>query len=112
MQRKKKCLTIPVVVSCAAWLLCLTAGFGVISAAEPQFGKEISESGSAESQTSDAEETPVIGPRTDKLLRAMGDYLKTAKQFTFHTENTYDDLLPSGQKIQYSASNWRLYKSI
>jgi hypothetical protein len=35
----------------------------------------------------------------------MGDYLKAAKQFSFHAEITFDDMLPSGQKIQYTASN-------
>ena len=35
----------------------------------------------------------------------MGDYLETAKQFSFHAEITFDDIMPSGQKIQYSASN-------
>jgi len=72
-------------------LLCWSADFGVISAEEPQ--------------KSEAEDTPVIGPRTDKLLRAMGDYLKTAKQVSFHAEITFDEILPSGQKIQYSASD-------
>jgi hypothetical protein len=90
MLRKKKRLNILVIIS-TTLLLCWAAGFGLISADE--------------SKTSEVEDTPVVGPRTDKLLRAMGDYLKTAKQFSFHAEITFDDMLPSGQKIQYSASN-------
>ena len=88
--RKKKPLNILVVVI-AALLLCWTAGFGITSAEE--------------SKTSEAEKTPIVGPRTDKLLRAMGEYLKTANQLSFHAEITFDDMLLSGQKIQYSASN-------
>ena len=79
------------VAVCMTFLLCWSAGFCVISAEE--------------SQKSEAEDTPVVGPRTDKLLRSMGDYLKTAKQLSFHAEITFDDMLLSGQKIQYSASN-------
>jgi len=90
MLRKKKPLNILVVVS-AALLLYWAAGFGLISADE--------------SKSSEAEKTPIIGPRTDKLLRAMGEYLKTANQLSFHAEITFDDILPSGQKIQSSASN-------
>ena len=90
MLRKKICLTTLAVVS-AIFLLCWVAGCGVISVAE--------------TQSTEAEEMPVIDPRTDKLLQAMGDYLKTAKQYSFHAEITFDELLPSGQKIQYAASN-------
>jgi hypothetical protein len=90
MPRDKNHIKILAVVSIAL-LLCWSACFNVIRAEE--------------SKTSEAEDTPVVGPRTDKLLRAMGEYLKTAKQFSFHAEITFDDMLPSGQKIQYSASN-------
>lgn len=90
MPRDKNHIKILAVVSIAL-LLCWSACSNVIRAEE--------------SKTSEAEDTPVVGPRTDKLLRAMGEYLKTAKQFSFHAEITFDDMLPSGQKIQYSASN-------
>ncbi len=90
MPRDNKHIKILSVV-CITLLLCWSACSNVIRADE--------------SQSSEAEETTVIGPRTDKLLRAMGEYLKTAKQFSFHAEITFDDMLPSGQKIQYSASN-------
>ena len=35
----------------------------------------------------------------------MSDYLKAAKQFSFHAEISYDDLLPSGQKLQLAATD-------
>jgi hypothetical protein len=48
---------------------------------------------------------PVIGQQADRLLRQMSDYLKVANQFSFHADIVYDDLLPSGQKIQLAASD-------
>lgn len=47
----------------------------------------------------------VVDPRADRLLRAMGDYLKAAKEFSFHAEVTFDDTQASGQKIQFGATN-------
>jgi len=48
--------------------------------------------------------TPIINPQADKLLREMGEYLKSAQQFSFQAEITFDDVLPSGQKIQFGAT--------
>lgn len=47
----------------------------------------------------------VVAPIADQLLRMMGDFLKESEQFTFHAKITFDDLLPTGQKIQYAATN-------
>lgn len=46
---------------------------------------------------------PGVDPRVDRIFRVMSDHLKNAGEFVFEAEITYDDLLPSGQKIQYSA---------
>jgi hypothetical protein len=51
------------------------------------------------------EEAVVVDPRADRLLRAMGDYLKAAKEFSFHAEITFDDVQASGRKIQFRATN-------
>ena len=50
-------------------------------------------------------EAVVVDPRADRLLRAMGDYLKAAKEFSFRAEITFDDIQASGQKIQFGATN-------
>jgi hypothetical protein len=50
-------------------------------------------------------QSPVIGEQADRFLRQMSDQLKASKQFSFHAEIAYDDLLPSGQKLQLSASH-------
>ncbi len=58
-----------------------------------------------EAQPVETVETPVIGARTDKLLKAMGNYLKSSQQFSFHADITFDEVMPSRQKIQYAASS-------
>ncbi len=50
-----------------------------------------------------AEPTP-IEPRVDQLLKATAEYLKTAEQYTFHADITVDDVLSTGQKLQFAAS--------
>jgi hypothetical protein len=45
---------------------------------------------------------PGVDPRVDTILRSMGDYLKTAREFSFKTTVNYDQVLESGQKILYA----------
>ncbi len=49
-------------------------------------------------------DAPVMEARTEELLRKMCDTLKTAKQLSFQAGITYDEVLSSGQKLQYAAS--------
>ncbi len=44
-----------------------------------------------------------ISPEADKLLKQMSDTLGAAGAFTFHANVLFDHVLPSGQKIQFSA---------
>ena len=90
MLRKQKFLIVLTVIS-AVSLLCLSVSRGIISAEE--------------ALSIETEEKPVIDSRTDKLLKAMGNYLKSSEQFSFHANITFDDLTPSRQKIQYSSSS-------
>ncbi len=46
---------------------------------------------------------PVVAEQADQLLKQMGAYIGSAEQFTFHADITFDHVLPSGQKLQYSA---------
>ena len=87
MLRRQKQLFILTVI-CTVFLLCLSASHGIISADETLHAE--------------TEEKPVIDSRTDKLLKAMGDYLKSSEQFSFHAEINFDDLISRGQKIQYA----------
>jgi hypothetical protein len=47
---------------------------------------------------------PVVAAEASRLLQQMGAYLGSAEQFTFHADITFDHVLPSGQKLQFSAS--------
>src|SRR5208283_2142306 len=47
---------------------------------------------------------PVVAKPADRLLRQMGEYVGSADQFTFHADILFDHVLPSGQKLQYAAS--------
>ncbi len=45
-----------------------------------------------------------LDPRVDQILRAMGNYLKTASEFSFETEVTFDQVLSDGQKLEFGRS--------
>src|SRR5262245_59986955 len=47
--------------------------------------------------------TPIVEERADQLLKQMGAYIGSAEQFTFHADITFDHVLPSGQKLQFTA---------
>ena len=47
---------------------------------------------------------PAVAEQADQLLKQMGAYIGSAEQFTFHADITFDHVLPSGQKLQYSAT--------
>ena len=43
-------------------------------------------------------------PRASDVLRKMTETLQAAKAFSFHAEINFDDVLPSGFKIQYAGA--------
>jgi hypothetical protein len=47
---------------------------------------------------------PAIAEQADRLLKEMGAYIGSANEFTFHADVTFDHVLPSGQKLQFSAA--------
>ena len=47
---------------------------------------------------------PAIAPAADRVLKEVGAYIGTAPQFIFHADVTFDHVLPSGQKLQFAAS--------
>ena len=71
-------------------LLALLLGFAVMPATEA---------------ASNAPAAPSIEEEAKTLIQAMSDYLRSAKSFSFKAEVQFDDLLPSGQKITFSAQN-------
>jgi len=45
-----------------------------------------------------------VDPAATQILKQMTDYLGSLKQFSVHTENTLEDLLDSGQRIDIDVS--------
>ena len=45
-----------------------------------------------------------MDPLAGRLMKEMGDFLRSADEFSFHAEITYDELVPPDGKLQYSAS--------
>ena len=45
-----------------------------------------------------------VAEQASLALRQMATYVGSAEQFTFHADITFDHVLPSGQKVQFSAS--------
>jgi hypothetical protein len=45
-----------------------------------------------------------VETHADRLLKEMGDYLKSADAFTFHAESSYDSIDHTGQKIRYGGT--------
>jgi hypothetical protein len=46
-----------------------------------------------------------IDPDALQVLKGMTDYLGSLQRFSMHTENTYEDVLETGQKIQFHFSS-------
>jgi hypothetical protein len=53
-----------------------------------------------------AKEEPArfVGQRADRLLRQMADYLRAQPRFTVEAELLFDEVLPSGQKLQLAGT--------
>jgi hypothetical protein len=47
---------------------------------------------------------PAVAKPADRLIKEMSAYVGSANEFTFHADVTFDHVLPSGQKLQFSAA--------
>ncbi|HUL88816.1 MAG TPA: DUF2092 domain-containing protein [Pseudolabrys sp.] len=47
---------------------------------------------------------PAVAEAADRLLKQMGAYIGSAERFTFHADVMFDHVLPTGQKLQFSAT--------
>jgi len=47
---------------------------------------------------------PAVAEQADQLLKEMSAYIGSANEFTFHADITFDHVLPSRQKLQFSAA--------
>jgi hypothetical protein len=46
-------------------------------------------------------QSPAVEPEATRILKRMTDYLGSLQRFSLDTENTFEDVLVSGQKIQH-----------
>jgi hypothetical protein len=76
----------------------------IASAQAPQPATVAAPAAATASSTPTTIVPPVVAEEADRLLRQMGEYIGSAEQFTFHADITFDHVLPSGQKLQYAAS--------
>jgi len=51
-----------------------------------------------------SQDAPSAEPSAENLLRQMSEELKSAENFRFHAEINFDDVLISGQKLQYAGA--------
>jgi len=49
------------------------------------------------------QDSPAIDARADQILQQMSEYLKSATEFTFKADITYDTVMADGQKILFGA---------
>jgi len=49
-------------------------------------------------------QAPAVDPAATKILKRMTDYVGSLKQFSLHTQNTLEDLLDSGQRVDLEVS--------
>jgi len=49
-------------------------------------------------------QAPAVDPTATKILQRMTDYLGSLKQFTVRTQNTMEDVLDSGHKVDFDVS--------
>ena len=49
-------------------------------------------------------QAPAVDPTATQILQRMTDYLGSLKQFSVHTQNTLEDLLESGHRVDFDVS--------
>jgi hypothetical protein len=47
---------------------------------------------------------PAVAPEAERILSQLGAYIGSAPQFVFDADITFDHVLPSGQRLQFSAT--------
>jgi hypothetical protein len=80
-------------IACSVVIAALAAAPGVSAQTGPAAPAAVSNAAAS-----------VVAEQADRLLKEVGDYIGSAEQFTFHADITFDHVLPSGQKLQFSAA--------
>jgi len=86
-----------------SWMIAMAVATSVLAWAEIAEGQNIPAAPSTPPQAT-ITAPPAVAERADQLLKQMSDYIGSAEQFTFHADISFDHVLPSGQKLQFAAS--------
>jgi hypothetical protein len=78
----------------------LAAGMLLAATAAAQ-NKPVAPAGPAAATNASA---PAVAEPAERLIKEMSAYIGSAHQFTFHADVTFDHVLPSGQKLQFSSA--------
>jgi hypothetical protein len=89
-------MSINEVIAC---VLAVAAIAGVQGASAQQ--KAAAPAGAAAATSAAA---PAVAPAAERLLKEMAAYIGSAEAFIFHADITFDHVLPSGQKLEFSAA--------
>ena len=82
---------------------------GLIVVPTATLATQLSEEGvpaeAADRSISESADQPAVDPRADRVLRAMGDYLKNARAFSFRVDEVFDEILEGDTKVQFGVRN-------
>ena len=90
-------MTINSVIACSVVIAALAAAQGAAAQNKPA-------APNAPPAAATNAAAPAVAAQADRLIKEMSAYLGSASEFTFHADVTFDHVLPSGQKLQFSAA--------
>jgi hypothetical protein len=88
------CITLPRLGAFAAGMLLAATAAAQNKPAAPKAGPAAAAKAGA----------PAVAEPADRLIKQVSAYIGSAQQFTFHADVTFDHVLPSGQKLQFSSA--------
>ena len=89
-------MSIKPVIACSVMITALACAHGASAQNKP------AASAAAPPATNAA--APAVAEPADRLIKEMSAYIGSANELTFHADVTFDHVLPSGQKLQFSAA--------
>ena len=84
--------------------LAMLAGVVVASILDPTLVASAQTPSKSGPQPKAGANAPAVARDADQLLKNMGSYIGSASQFAFGADVVFDQVLPSGQKVQFSAA--------
>jgi hypothetical protein len=67
-------------------------------------GQALAQNSTSTPATPATANAPAVAETADRVFKDMSAYVGSAQHFTFHADITFDHVLPSGQKLQFSAT--------